>query len=205
MHKSLLIIVALLVVMSGSLFIGCDNNNNQPIIPETGNQVTSIEIRAQHTLISGLRGEERTEQITAIARNASGVGVSGVSLRFGIRDPQNYKGTITVAASDSVTDQNGQIIANYSVVLEQDVDVVITTKVGQISAEKTMQLRVREESGNLSVEVTKGVLTVPPGQTRNTQVTATLVDSEGLALPGVQVRFSTNPATMGFVDSDTYD
>jgi len=203
MHKSLLIIVALLVVMSGSLFIGCDNNNNQPIIPETGNQVTSIEIRAQHTLISGLRGEERTEQITAIARNASGVGVSGVSLRFGIRDPQNYKGTITVAASDSVTDQNGQIIANYSVVLEQDVDVVITTKVGQISAEKTMQLRVREESGNLSVEVTKGVLTVPPGQTRNTQVTATLVDSEGLALPGVQVRFSTNPATMGFVDSDT--
>ncbi len=205
MRSRFTFIALLSAVLLVGMFIGCEDSGNN--VPTQGqidpNIVTNIEIRATHTLISGLEEEQRTEQITAIATNAAGVGVSGVRIQFGIEDPQDYKGNISVAAVDSVTNENGQIVATYSVVLAQDADVKITATTGQVRGEKVVQLRVRTDPGTPSVEVMSPVLTVPPGQTRNTQVTATLVDDQGLALPGVQLYFRTDPATLGYVDSDT--
>jgi len=205
MRSRFTFIALLSAVLFVGMFVGCDSGNNPsgPINTIDPNIVTGIEIRATHNLISGLMDEQRTEQITAIAVNAAGVGVSGVHIQFGIEDPQSYKGNISVALVDSVTNENGQITGNYSVVLQRDADVKITATTGQVRGEKVIQLRVRVDVGNPSVEVLKPVLTVPPGQTRTTQVTATLVDDDGLALPGVQLYFRTNPATLGYVDSDT--
>jgi len=205
MRKGFLVTVALLAFVVGGIFIGCAKNDNPstPII-QGDKTVTSIEMRVTHSLINGLVGENRTEQITAIARNAAGVGVQGVKILFGIQDPQTHKGTISVAAADTATDENGQTIANYTVVLDRDADVVIFAQAGQVSAQKTIQLRVRDGgTGSLSLFVERQVLTVPPNQVKSTMVTATLVGDDGLAIPGVQVNFSTSPATFGFVDSDT--
>jgi len=206
MRKGFLAIVVLLAFLVGGVFIGCAKNDT-PSAPNQdtgGKTVTSIELRVTHSLVNGLVGENRTEQITAIARNAAGVGVSGVKILFGIQDPQTYKGTISVATADTITDENGQIIANYSVVLERDADVICFAQTGQVRSQKTVQLRVRDGAdGSLSLVIERQVLTVPPNQVKSSVVTGTLVGSDGLAIPGVQVNFSTSPATLGFVDSDT--
>ncbi len=205
MQKSLILIALFLAAITGGVFLGCSEDDPSagvgPGYDETA--VTSIELRVPHTLITGLPDEARTEQITAIARNAAGVGVPNVKLRFGIREPDTYKGTITTSVADSVTNDNGQITATYSVILERNAEVTIFAQAGQISAEKTIQLRVRDNEGMLSIRLEKEVLTVPPGQTKTTNVIATLTDEEGLAIPGVQMTFSTSPARLGAVDSDT--
>ena len=202
MKQSFVLIALVLTVLVGGVFVGCDDSSTSSVDPGiSAGVVTSIEVRVTHSIISGRAEDERTETITAIARNAAGVGVPGVSVQVGIRNPATYKGSI--ASVSDTTDANGQVTAQYSVVLEQDADVTIFASYNQVSAEKTIQLIVVGGYGNLSLEVGKKVLNVPPDQSKSTTVTATLTDSTGLAVPGVQINFSTNPALLGFVDSDT--
>ena len=113
MRSRFTFIALLSAVLLIGMFTGCEEStpvaNNGSVDPTI---VTSVEIRATHNLISGLVDEQRTEQITAIATNAAGVGVSGVRIQFGIENPQSYKGNISVAAVDSVTNENGQLAAS---------------------------------------------------------------------------------------------
>lgn len=205
MKRSFVLLTVFTAIVAIGFFVGCSKDDPTPGIGGSSDPtaVASIELRVSHTLISGILDEVRTEQITAIARNAAGVGIRGVRLEFGIVNPRSWKGTISTAEADTITDENGKIVANYSVVLEQNEDVEVYARTGQISSKKTIQLIVRESAGTLSMSAEKQVLAIAPDQTKSTNVTATMVDNEGLALPGVQIMFSTDPPTLGFVDSDT--
>ena len=204
MHKSLLIIGIFLTAILGGMFIGCDDSSTSaPAGSGGGGNISNIELRVNYSLLSGMPGEQVSMQITAIARDALGVGVQGIAIKFGIKDVTQWKGTIAKITENAVTDVNGEILANYSVVLDRDTDVTLYAQFEQVEGEKVIQLKVRDDEGTLSIQVERTVLTVPPDQTKTTQVTATLVDSSGLAIPGVEIQFSTEPATLGFVDSDT--
>lgn len=203
MKKGLILVSALMSIFLIGFIAGCSEDDQPPGIGGNPGAVQSIELRVTQTLVSGLVGTQHTQTITAIARNSSGVGIPNVRITFGIRDPMTYKGTIATSAADSVTNENGQVTATYSVVFDQSTDVAIEARVGQVFTTRTITLVARESIGNISLIAERSVLNVPPGQTRTVNVTATLADTDGLAIPGVEVNFKTRPATMGYVDSDT--
>ena len=172
-------------------------------ISESSNpSVNSIELRLSHTLISGFRGEERSEQITAIARNAAGIGVQGIRIMFAIQYPASFKVTITPNGS-GLTDIDGRAEATYNVVLDRDVDVVLFGRNGRIEGQNTIQIRLRDISGYITIEPGRSILVVPRGQTSQTTLTATLVDSIGLAIPGMIINFSAFPLNLGCLDIET--
>jgi len=202
MKKLVALSLVVLSLLTVGLMVGCNSSPSNNIQQEK--QPASIELRSTHTEIVGFKGENRSEQITAIARDLYGVALPGVQINFQIRNPLSYKGTIAKLATDTVSDANGEVHATYSVVIQQTTDVVITAISGNITKEIT--LHVREAAGGIGkvdITVTNEVLSVPPNQARSTAFTATLVDTIGNAISGMQVRFRTNPTGMGIVDSDT--
>ncbi len=116
------------------------------------NQVASIELRVTHSKITGFRGEQRSETITAIARNFYGVAFPGAIIQFSIRDPEAWKGTIALAEGDSVTNFNGEISAIYSVILEQSGDVEIEARSGSVSSTLTIHLEVIYDMGQFRID-----------------------------------------------------
>ncbi len=200
MKKRLVFATLFVFALTLGLMMGCSKDD--PVSPGGGgtNSVASIEVRTDLNQITGLVGDERSMQIKAIAKNIDGVGISGVKITFAIIDLATYKGRISIAGGDTITNADGEAIASYSVVLERSTDVVIEARSGQVSGSKAITIEVRDEIGNLSIKSTRNVLTVPPNETRSTTVTATLQDSDGLAIPGVQIAFSTRPPTIGLIE-----
>jgi len=203
MKKHLALSLALLSLLTVGLMVGC--NNPGPGGGGGGDpQVISIVVEATHTQITGVIGESRSETIIATARDAGGVAVPGVRIDFMIQNPLTYKGTIAKMVADSLSNDNGQVHATYSVVIERTTAVVLEARcqnaVGRIT------LNVEESSrriGSVSITPSNGVLTVPQSQSRSRQFTATLVDTAGIGISGMQLRFRTSPASMGVIDSDT--
>ncbi len=182
---------------------GCDNKEiNGPRIDPSG--IESIELRITHSQIRGFVGDIRSEQITAVARDINGVAVPGADIEFAIQNPQAWMGTISNDSPDALTDDEGQIRATYTIQIDRTTDVMIEARCGQITKQvKISVIVVDEVIGSLSMEASRRLLTVPPNQTRQTNVTATLVDVDGNALQGMQIKFRTSPSAYGFVDSDT--
>jgi len=104
--------------------------------------LTSLELRVSHSELNGFRGEHRVEQIFVVARNAAGVGIPGVEIMITIMDPTPDKGSIL--PGNFLTDLDGQVVASYSVDIEQDVNVVIFAEHGEIDARKLITVRVDE-------------------------------------------------------------
>ena len=167
--------------------------------------VASIELRVTHNSITGFVGEAYFETVTAIARNANDDVVPGVTIQFGIQDPESFKGTISTAPADSVTDENGQIIGTYAVVLERDADVVISARYNQLVQSVTIRLSVLDVSivGDVSIEAEQNTLAVPRGETAQTGLTVNVVDTSGLAIPEIRINLRVDPAYLGYLDSDT--
>ena len=200
--KRTYVLTLIAVFLTVGLFTGCDESSN----PGTsGGQnpggVSEVELRFSQSLLNGVDEEQLSMTITAVARDLYSNGVAGASMQFGIIAPESYKGTIATASGDAVTDQNGQITAEYTVVLQESADVIIFAESGQVRTEKTLQLLVRNEVGRLTIQLERNILTVAPDASEPTMVTATLSDTSGSAIPGVEVAFSTRPATRGFVDA----
>jgi len=183
--------------------VGCDHDN--AIAPNPGNNsgVASIELRLSQSELRGFSGEVRTETITAIARDGQGVAVPEAEISFAIRNPQPWKGTISTSQAQPQTDENGQLEASYSVSIDQTADVVIEAYAGQVLGTANLSIIVVNDIiGSISIESSTQVLAVPPNQTRNATVTASLVDVDGNALPGMQVSFRTDSPGLGFVDGE---
>ncbi|MBM3328875.1 MAG: hypothetical protein FJY67_05285 [Calditrichaeota bacterium] len=196
--QGLLPIIAIILIA-----VGCDRNpvGSNGLPP---GQIASIELRASNTLLKGFRGDLRIEQLTAIGRDAQGVAVTGQRIDFAIQSPQPWKGTISSVSGDSLTDDEGRVRKSYSVQIDRSASVVIEARAGNTTSKIDLQVVVVDDLiGRLTCEASRNVLSVPPNQTRQTTVAATLVDLQGAALPGMQVRFRTDPPGLGFVDADT--
>lgn len=203
MKKQFTTSLGLLLVFFLGMMTGCDNNEiNGPRADPSG--IESIEIWITHCEIRGFIGDIRSEQITAVARDINGVAVPNAKISFAIQNPQPWMGTISNDRPDALTDDEGQIHATYTVQIERTTDAIIEARCGQVTNQAEISVVVVDEViGSLSLEASRRVLTVPPNQTRQTTVTASLVDTDGNALQGMQVKFRTNPSGYGFVDSDT--
>jgi hypothetical protein len=205
MKKLMVLGLAVLSLATFGLMVGCDNGTPGTGPGNQGGGVASIEIRVTHDLIRGFQGELRTETVTAIARDAQGVAVPFVNIDFGIQNLQSYMGTIAEpGGADSLTNQNGEIVATYTVVIQQSTPVVIEARHGSVNNRRTINIElVNDIVGSVSVSSQNDNLAVPPNQTRFTNVTAQVVDTAGNALSGMQVHFRVEPSGMGVVDSDT--
>ncbi len=102
--------------------------------------VASLELRITHDIITGFIGEERSETVTATARDSNGVPVPGAVIVFGIQDPASWKGTIS--PEGEITDENGELEALYTVVIERSGEVVIEARSGSVIATLEVFLRV---------------------------------------------------------------
>ncbi|MCF7811325.1 Ig-like domain-containing protein [bacterium] len=199
MKKYLLVLTVLTLVLAAGLFIGCADDPLGNQAPVEG--VSQIELRVTHTTVKGFDGEQRSETITAIARNANGVAVSGEYIEFAINDPAIYKGTIV--ENDSVTNYEGKSTATFSVIIERTTSVTIVAKVGSITASKVIQInKIDDVIGDISVSA-RSVLSVKPNETATTAVTATVVDTSGMGISDILVSFRVSPPNIGSVDSDT--
>jgi len=184
------------------LSTGCDTSETLPTDVNFDDHPT-IELRVTHDRIIGSQGDLKSVQITAIVRNADGLTVPGTIIQFSIRDPEDWKGTIAVAEGDSVTDQNGEVTAIYSVVLERSGDVVIEARCGSVSSTLIIRLAlVIDLIGRFSIDAF-AILAVPPDQTIQTPITATLIDTSGNAVSDVLIHFRVGTPALGYFDSDT--
>lgn len=190
------------ILIGLALLIGCDDHRNGGPI-DLGGSIASIDLRATHTVIRGYAGEVRSERIIAVGRDLQGVAVPGEKITFAILNPQPWKGTLSTP-EDAVTNETGQMTAGYNLALDRSDNVVIEARSGNVTARITLQILVVDDLPcRLTLEAERQVLAVPPNQTRQTKVTATLVDEQGTALSGMMIRFRTDPPGLGYVDSDT--
>ncbi|MBM3328774.1 MAG: hypothetical protein FJY67_04760 [Calditrichaeota bacterium] len=195
------------VVVSLGLTLGCDSNKTGTGLPPTGGGPAYIELRSTTSTIRGFNGDVKTAEVTAIARDAQGVAVSGAKIDFAIINPQPYKGAVSrPSAADTMTSDNGELKAIYTVSISRTTDVIVEARSGNVTNRITLSVIVVDDIlGTLSIESEsrRGVLAVPPGSSGSMMVTATLVDTGGRALQGMQVNFRTEPAGLGSIDSDT--
>jgi len=200
-----LVFVTILLALTIGLIVGCqDDGGPAGAGIGGGGEVASIALDITHGHIRGFVGERRTEQVTATARNIDGFGVEGVKIEFAIQAPQVWKGTIAAAGTDTATNVAGEFKAAYTVVLERSTNVVIEARSGQVSATKVVNIEIVQDIlGEIEIVAAKQVLTVPPGRTDQTTVTASLSDTNGVAISGILVHFSTQPINLGTVDGDT--
>lgn len=202
MKKYLTLVVMLAVVLSIGLMIGCEESN--PVVGggTSSGSLNRIEIRTQFNTLRGFMGDERTMTVTAIAWNAQSVAMSGVPISFAIQGSEAWRGAITRTSETDSTDLNGQLLGQYSVILEQSGTVTIQARSGNVTGSKTINLEVLEEVVQISIEGPT-VISARPNTSRQATITAIVSDNEGSAVEGVEVEFSTNPTSHGTVDSDT--
>jgi hypothetical protein len=199
MKRYLTVLTVLTMVLAVVLFTGCqDDPVGSPIQPDG---VTQIELRVTHTIISGFNGEQRSETITAIAKNSNGVSVPNASIEFAISDPASYKGSISI--TDSVTNFEGKATATYSIVIERTTSVTIIARAGSITIPKTIQINKIDDIIREVTISSTGILSVKPNETASTTVTATVVDTSGNGIPDILVNFRVLPPNIGSVASDT--
>ena len=115
--------------------ISCTENHVQP--NPTG---ASLELRLTNDIIQRFIGEECEETVTAIARDSNGVPVPGAVIEFGIQNPASWKGTIS--PEGEITDENGELEALYTVVIERSGEVVIEARSGSVIATLEVFLQV---------------------------------------------------------------
>jgi hypothetical protein len=202
MRNILRTFIPLAALASLGLMMGCDTNPSASPNPISG-AVASIEVRVNNNTIRGFMGEERTMQVTAIARNSQNVVVPGAAVAFAIQGSQNWQGTVAFATESDTTDINGVVLGIYSVELQRSGNVTIEARTGNIVGTKTVALELLNEGiGSVTIEA-PAAITVAPGQSKQVTITAAVQDMEGIGIQGVQVRFSTSPTALGTVDSDT--
>ncbi len=203
MKRTYVLLTLLVVILSAGLFTGCDDSS--PGVTGGGNPggVAEIELRFSQQIINGVADEQVSINITAVARDIYNNGVANATIQFGLVTPDKTPGTISTLDGVTTTDANGQLAATFSAVLQESGEITVFAESGQTRAEKKLQVLVRNDVGTLSLQLERSILTVAPDQTKPTVVTATLVDEEGSAIQGVEVAFTTNPATRGFVDAAT--
>lgn len=199
MRKVLALSLMVAIGLGMVLMWGCEEKKST-----TGPGVTSgpafIELRASQSPIRGFLNDVKSIDLIATVKDAQGVAIPGVKVNFAIISPPNV-GSIAVVG-DTVTDANGQIRAVYTVTVALGTDVIIEARAGNVTKRITLSIVVVNDIlGSLSLEAGQRVIKVPPGRTRQTTVTATLVDTAGRALPGIPVNFRTEPPGMGAVDS----
>lgn len=203
MKKLMVLSLAVLSLLTLGVMVGCDNKTTT-VNQQSGGKIASIELRSTHYLIRGYQGDIATETITAIGRDVANVALAGQKIDFAIISPVDWKGTIAKLATDSLSDENGQVEATYQVVIQQSGEVVIEAYSSTITSRITITIEVPNEIlGPISVEAAEASLGVPPNVTRSTDVTARILDLDGEALPGMRVKFSVDPAGMGVMSSDT--
>src|SRR4030042_6221740 len=148
MHKALHKAFCLLLL----ILIGCDSQS--PVVPYTDG-VTRIEIRTQSDSTSssnfrGFRGETCTLNLSFICWDDHNQTVPFIPVELSIIDPEPWKGTVT-AFSDS-TDINGELIAVYSVELQQSGDVTIQARCGNLVETKIIEIDVLPAQPTLRIE-----------------------------------------------------
>ncbi len=191
-------LITVLVILATT--IGCSKDvTKAPTQP----QVARIELRSTHALIRGFNGEIRQAQITVTVRDGNAVGIAGQPIHFTIQDPLPWKGTLDTATFDTVTNEMGQVYVNYKVTIEQSGDVIIKATCGDVSALLTIRIELPSEVPMLSIQTTDAVLNVPPDETRQTTVTARLLNQSGEAMYGRLLLFRVRLDSMGTLDSDT--
>ena len=199
MKRSFVLFGALAVLLTVGFMIGCEENPSSPPVAPADDAVNSIQLRLtnnQHRLIQGYDGEHRVEEVTAVALNARGTGVLNVAVDFGIRGPATWKGYFQ--SVDRVTNADGEIKANYVVDLQQAGVVEIEARAGQVTQTLPITLQlVDTDIGELILETSRSVLTVPSGETRSATISATVIDEENHPIEGLQVRFRHEPANKG--------
>jgi len=201
MRKYLTLSLAILFIVSLGFIVGCEKKNPSYSPPGGQGGVAFIEMRLSQSQIRGFEGEVRSVTITAVARDVQGVAVSGAKTAFAILNPQPWKGAIVAPAVDT-TGQDGTIQATYTVTVRQTDDVVVEARSGNVTGRATINvIVVNDVIGTLAIEG-RSVMAVPPNTTRTTTVTASLTDTVGRAMQGMQIQFRVDPPGMGSVESD---
>jgi len=214
MKKYLFLFALLTAALSVGLIVGCQDKNPSSIPPNTGGGIASIEIRLTHEIVRGFINEQRTETVTAIARDATGGAVPGKEIQFSISPPagqslQVWMGTIAPAGTDTATNIDGQFFGTYSVQLQRSTKINIVASSGNVVSSRPITLTVVDnELGGVSIESPE-VLRVAPNEAKQVTVSAFVYDRNNVGITGVQVKFRTANAdpdvslALGTVDSDT--
>ena len=157
MKKYLFLFALLTAALSVGLIVGCQDKNPSSIPPNTGGGIASIEIRLTHEIVRGFINEQRTETVTAIARDATGGAVPGKEIQFSISPPagqslQVWMGTIAPAGTDTATNIDGQFFGTYSVQLQRSTKINIVASSGNVVSSRPITLTVVDnELGGVSI------------------------------------------------------
>jgi len=199
MQKLLVIVTVFLAAMTVGLFLGCDDSPSNPGVV-LQDDPASIELRLSAHRIIGSIGEERTIIITAIARNSDQVALSNVDIRFAIEN--QGMGTITAGSDTAGAGSSTHKIVTYTVVLQESADVTIIATAGNVRNQVTIEVLIDDDIVAEIRVVAVEILTVPPNESVSTPIRATAIDSFGIGISGIEVRFWTDPSDEGYIDGE---
>ena len=163
--------LVLLLVFSTMFIAGC--TQQQPVTPTpsvttTPTTVVTAVPAGQSTLIIAVKDAPKTTDVGTITHlwlNISEVSVHPASANQTITDTNNE---LTAIESDDTNTAGWTVIVNQT----QSVDLIRLTNVSEVLGQKTIdsgrytQIRLKIDSGNITVDSTEHALAVPSGMLR---------------------------------------
>ena len=195
--KKLILAFASIVFISILLIIGCDTRSPSGSGTQGGSNVASVDLQIP-PLFKAPSGSQ-TVTITAVAKDANGVGVSGIALEFMLNP-----GYGSIASQDSLTDTFGELSATYQVNLQASLVEQITVRVANSNIEDTGALTINlldQIIQSINIDAVNQVLYIGSQVSVSDTLVTTVIDTSNNGISGIYVNLSTTYGSITNIDT----
>ncbi len=190
--------IVILIVFMTFLSAGCGSsgggNSNSSATEENGDGLTAAEISLLADPTSIIADGTSTSTITAIAKTATGQGVSGINISFGTDN-----GSITASG---ITDAEGKAMATLTSSTLQGA-ANVTASFGSISDTTTVTFSGGGGVTAASIKLTTDPISVKSDNSDSSIIIANVLDASNAVVEGITVVFSAGGGQISASSADT--
>ena len=167
---------------------GAPSDSTLITVVKTASSPDSIVVIASPNYVVVPINEQGNSTIKAIVMDSNGNGVPGVQV--------NFSATGGYIKSSAISDTSGEAVATLnSLILSSDItaQVIASVDLGTLADTATVQFVALSQSiGNIYVYAESGSISAQPGGVASTVIKAQVTDTDNIAIPNLQIKFTTN-------------
>ena len=176
---------AIVLLTLSLMFLSCSDDSN----PSEPTEHFAISINDLPDTISGIVGTTQEASFYVVLKREDESVVKGATVKF--TDPT---GIGLVTPEEAVTNDAGEVNATYSVVMPMKATTTrIHAEVNNQVASATISLRPVRSPKYINLEARPPTITLGYNSPNEAQITASIYDAEGFAIPGIYLAFSLDP------------